>query len=242
MRTGVSSLIVQAGTCGGLLLVLVVAQCLLVAHLEGRLHDLERDTADLRARYPGGVPDVQSLRIATDAIDQELGEHLYPQLHDLAQQLQVVAGQGQANALHLRLLAAELSDAQADEDQPPPAILPHPIDWATYYLREIDTLTADLKQGRAIDGELNSRLNHLERSQIAIRQAITEAIARKDVLAAMAADPQALEVLRSRWRGLGAWLLCVEHLGLVGLLAVLSLRTGFRLLILLGIPGELRLA
>jgi len=242
MRRGLSSLIVQAGTCAAVLVILVVSQGLLIAHLAQRLHGLEQDTAGLRARYPGGVPDAASLRTATDAIDQELGEHLYPQLHDLAQQLQSVAAQSQANALHLRLLEAELARAQVEENQPPPTLLPHPIDWAAYYLREIDTLSADLQQGRHLDGELNAHLNHLELGQVAMRRAITQAIARKDVLAAMAGDPQALAQLRSRWRGLGAWLVCMEHLGLVGLLAVLSLRSLFRLLILLGIPGELRLA
>jgi len=242
MRASLRSLLVQAGTCGGLLVVLVAAQCLLIAHLAGRLHGLTQDTAQLRAHYPAGVPDAESLRIATDAIDQELGERLYPQLHDLGQQLQAVAGQSRANAQHLHLLEAELAAAQAHENQPPPDILPHPIDWAAYYLRAIDALSSDLQQGRALDGALNAQLNHLELAQVAMRRAITQAIAHKDALTAMSEDPQALAQLRSRWRGLGAWLLCVEHLGLVGLLAVLSLRSGFRLLILLGIPGELRLA
>jgi len=242
MRPGVRSLLVQAGTCGALLLILLIAQALLIVHLVGRLHALGQDMAALRARYPAGVPDAGSLRCATDAIDQELGEHLYPQLHDLGVQLQAVAVQSQANAQQLHLLEAQLAADQTSEYQPAPTILPHPLDWAAYYLRDIDALNVRIQQGRSLDGALNARLNHLELAEAGMKRQISAAISRKDVLAAMAGDPQALADLRSRWHGLGTAMLCLEHLGLVLLLAALSLRSCFRLLILLGIPGELRLA
>jgi len=234
-------MLVQSGTCLVALAVLVSSEALIVQNLISRSREIDQEVVRLHAQYPQGMPSPTQLRHEVDDLDRELGEQLYPQLHDLTAHLAEVQVSQQGNARNIRALEGRLAEADAQENAPPASFLGNTLAWLNELINDITQIRQDLQAARQADGRFNQELVRAGWALAAVRESIDADLHRRDFGSTLLQDAHAYAALHQAYLGAGRTALILEHLALFVLLAGLTVRYCFRLLILLEIPGEVRL-
>jgi hypothetical protein len=235
------SMAVQAGTCVLALTLLMLLELVIVRHLQTHLLAIKGLEQAAHQRYPHGVPSPQELHLAIEGCERTLGESLYPRLHDAVSHLSQTMNAQAHNAQRIRELEGQMAIGNASETAPAASFFSDPSAWLQEWLNRIDRLRQDLSECRALDGSLNREIVAAQKAVILAHRQIDQEILTRDASASLAADAERYAALREAYHGVGNGLLVVEHAGLFALLAGLILRYLFRLLILLEIPGPVRL-